>query len=236
MAPQGERTPPPPLTRPETPLIVENAPNCNSSPYGFTCRVSRGAPTKRAKCRTPARVMHYIFRKFRPLQINQVCENVRPHGKSSRESAPPWTHGCTRWLFCAASCNLFQRSSTIPRAEPKVTDLRWCSPSCSFLRFSAKIFGFLRRSVVFCGFLRPPNALKFQEKRWTCENLRFFARSCVLGSLSDCHLRSVTLSAPWETATPQALDIPFQPSTQISRSQRRIATNFWFVPVRWLSS
>ena len=36
----------------------------------------------------------------------------------------------------------------------------------------------------------------FQEKGWICENLRFAAKICVLGSLSLCHLSSVLLSAP----------------------------------------
>ena len=37
--------------------------------------------------------------------------------------------------------------------------------------------------------------LNFQEKGWICKNLRFSAKICVLGAL--CHLRSVTLRAPW---------------------------------------
>ena len=36
-----------PMTGTEALLIVENAFNCNGSPYGFNCRVLRGAPKKR---------------------------------------------------------------------------------------------------------------------------------------------------------------------------------------------
>ena len=53
----ARRTDPPPVTGTEGPFnIVENAFNCNGSPYGFNCRGSRGAPKRRPKCRTPARV------------------------------------------------------------------------------------------------------------------------------------------------------------------------------------
>ena len=48
--------PPPPVTGTEALLIVENAFNCNGSPYGFNCQVSRGAPKIWPKDRTPARV------------------------------------------------------------------------------------------------------------------------------------------------------------------------------------
>ena len=57
----------------------------------------------------------------------------------------------------------------------------------------------LRFPAVFCENLRfpaPSKCLNFQEKGWICENLRFSAKICVLGSL--CHLSSVTLSAPWQ--------------------------------------
>ena len=37
--------------------------------------------------------------------------------------------------------------------------------------------------------------LEFPGERWICENLRFSAKICVLGSL--CHLSSVPLSTPW---------------------------------------
>ena len=45
-----------PLTGTEALLIVENAFICNSSPYGFNCRGSRGAPKTWPNYRTPARV------------------------------------------------------------------------------------------------------------------------------------------------------------------------------------
>ena len=46
------------ILRTETLLIAGNAFNCNGFPYGFTCRVSRGAPEKWPKYRTPARVRY----------------------------------------------------------------------------------------------------------------------------------------------------------------------------------
>ena len=56
MAPQGERNPP--VTGTEALSIVKSAFNYNGFPYGFNCRVSRGAPKKRPKYRTPARVRY----------------------------------------------------------------------------------------------------------------------------------------------------------------------------------
>ena len=50
------------------------------------------------------------------------------------------------------------------------------------LRFAVKILAFLR-------FPAPSKCLNFQEKRRICENQRFSAKICVLGSL--CHLRSL---------------------------------------------
>ena len=54
--PRKGNGPPPPLTGTEALFIVGNTFNCNASPYCFNCRVSRGAPKKRPKYRTPARV------------------------------------------------------------------------------------------------------------------------------------------------------------------------------------
>ena len=45
-----------PVTGTEAVLIVTNGFNCNGPPFGFNCRVSRGAPKRRPKYRTPARV------------------------------------------------------------------------------------------------------------------------------------------------------------------------------------
>ena len=48
----------PPVAGTEALLIVKNAFNCNGSPYGSNCRVSRRAPKKRSKYGTPARVTY----------------------------------------------------------------------------------------------------------------------------------------------------------------------------------
>ena len=79
------------------------------------------------------------------------------------------------------------------RAELKVMDLRWWSPICSFLQNSSVFCENLRFSAVSCSL----QMLDFSGEEWTCENQRFSAKICVLGSLSLCHLRSVTLSSPW---------------------------------------
>ena len=48
----------PPVTGTEALLIVENASNCSGTPYGFNCKLSRGAPKKWPNYRTPARVKY----------------------------------------------------------------------------------------------------------------------------------------------------------------------------------
>ena len=89
---------------------------------------------------------------------------------------------------------LFYPPALPPKAELKVTHLRWRSPISGFLRFPAKIFGFLRKICGFLPFPAPSKCWNFQEKGWICENLRFSAKICVLASL--CHLSSVPLRAP----------------------------------------
>ena len=99
-----------------------------------------------------------------------------------------------RWGWCCEQlprfwglCVILGSGGISCRAELKVTCLR---VFCGNLRF-------------FCSLLHPPNAWNqnFQKMGWICENLRFSAKICVLGSL--CHHRSVTLSAPWSCTIAQ---------------------------------
>ena len=69
-------------------------------------------------------------------------------------------------------------------------NLRFPAVFCENLPFPAKICNFL-------WFPAPSKCWNFQEKGCICENQRFSAKICVLGSL--CHLSSVPLSAPTNT-------------------------------------
>ena len=89
---------------------------------------------------------------------------------------------CPPWCFAIAVANLLLSVVILVREGPLGKVTVWKSSP-----FPTKICGFLR-------FPAPSTCLNFQETGWKSAKICGFLR---LSALSICHLRSVTLSAPW---------------------------------------
>ena len=96
--------------------------------------------------------------------------------------------------FCLSFCSSGTEAKVFHRAELKVTDQRWRSPTCGFLQFSSKIFGFLRKSAVSCAL----QMLEFPGEG-ICENLRISAKSAFWALSVVRHLKRALIIKGFQT-------------------------------------